>query len=187
MATVPDLIAISAARPDDNPMTEEQAEQELNAHHLRLGSIRRVNRARRHLGVIAMAPPPGVTVDDWTEVDITLNEEDGGTPLFGVTPQVGIMPCIKGKDFKSEALPALKEAGLTLTSQNIVEVFDDYSPKGEVMFQFPEEGKRVDPNDPRSWRIQVSKGKDPHKGKAQNGGKNPLRRIWEWAPSVHSE
>lgn len=165
--------------------TEEEIRERLRQANLRLGAVRRFTRQWTPLGVVAQVPIAGTSVPLGTEVDVDINEENATgsiPPLFGPAPRATggrvPMPRVIGMT-EDEAQKELRRYGLRLTSANTYKVHDEYARKGEVMYQWPEPGTPVDPNDPTVPKVQICVGK-PSKGSDRSHHDSFWSRIWHW-------
>lgn len=163
LVNVPDLITMSQFRPDTNPVTEAEAERELQSHNLRLGTVRVVDLQRRHLGVISMAPTPGSSVPEWTEVDLVINEAaatHGGVPAPIVIPP-GAFAMPEVDNLTLDEANAILPKGGKIKKENVEKAYSDDVKEGRIISASTAVGQPVYLNDPRNPRVTVSAGKNP--------------------------
>ncbi|MEK7604917.1 MAG: hypothetical protein AAB478_00125 [Patescibacteria group bacterium] len=182
MATVPNLIAESHARRRDNPMTVAQAKQRLIDEKLAPRNVKVVNDPDEYPGVLWMSPPAGTTRPDWSDVDLDVNVRP--TADLGEDDEFGVMPAVAGKMLDNTTRKLLEKRGFIVTDRTCKRIHDSMTPKGKITFQHPLAGVKVaNPNEPGSWKIQVSDGPEPPDDEEHNeqpGTNRPgiVSRIW---------
>ena len=157
-ATVPDLVAECAAHPDAG-MSEAEVEARLNTDSLMLGRVRKVSQTGP-LGVIAMAPVPGTSRPEWSEVNVTINEgeDTGRMPACPRAPRGQfVVPDLRQLTLK-QANKALPE-GARVEDEDVRRAYDKKIAEGLIICSDPAPGAFQSVNRPPL--ITVSLGKKP--------------------------